>query len=641
MPIRILSEQVANQIAAGEVIERPASVVKELIENAIDAAATAIHIEIRGGGRRLVRVADDGSGIPADEVELAFARHATSKLQTIDDLTRLTTLGFRGEALASIAAVAHVTVQTRAEGEEVGTRLRLEAGRVARHEPLGHPRGTTISVENLFFNVPARQKFLRSEATERKHIGDLVTRYAMAYPQLRLALESDGRLSFRSSGNGSLYDVLIEIYGLETAQAMLAVGEETEKAFPTSRGYPTTAKAVTTNGHGSETGSAQGDGTAKVAPASQGYPETAKAVTTNGHGSETVSVWGYVSRPDTHRANREHITLFVNGRWIQDRGLTFAVEQAYHTLLPADRHPLAVLCVALPSEQVDVNVHPTKSEVKFQHRDQVFRAVQRTVRQALVAQAPIPEVRRAAGSWAEQGWSDRHGALVGAGAAQAALDLVRPAGEGAIGRWQPQAPADRQERLPVLRVLGQLAQTYIIAEGPEGMYLIDQHAAHERVIYERLLARQAGAALAVQDLLEPLPVELTPAQADELGTWLEPLREMGFQVEAFGGHTVLVRSVPAVLARVDVRQALTSILDELAQGEDALPPTGRLLDPDARLAAAACKRGATKAGQTLAVDEMQALIAQLEQTTAPRTCPHGRPTMILLSQAWMQREFGR
>ena len=603
MPIRILSEQVANQIAAGEVIERPASVVKELIENAIDAGATSIHIEIRGGGRRLVRVADDGSGIPAEEVELAFARHATSKLQTIDDLTHITTLGFRGEALASIAAVAHVTVQTRAEGEEVGTRLRLEAGRVARHEPLGHPRGTTISVENLFFNVPPRLKFLRSEATERKHIGDLVTRYAMAYPRLRLALESDGRLSFRSSGNGSLYDVLIEIYGLETAQAMLAVGEGT-------------AEAVTTN-------------------------LTAKAVTANSHYPEAVSVWGYASRPDMHRATREHITLFVNGRWIQDRGLIFAVEQAYHTLLPADRHPLAVLCVALPPEQVDVNVHPTKSEVKFQHRDQVFRAVQRTVRQALVAQAPIPEVRRAAGPWAEQGWSDRHGVLVGAGAAQAALDLARPAGDGAIGRWQPQVPTEGQERLPVLRVLGQLAQTYIIAEGPEGMYLIDQHAAHERVIYEQLLARQAGVALAVQDLLEPLPVELTPAQADELGTWLEPLREMGFQVEAFGGHTVLVRSVPAVLARVDVRQALTSILDELAQGEDALPSTGRLLDPDARLAAAACKRGATKAGQTLAVDEMQALIARLEQTAAPRTCPHGRPTMILLSQAWMQREFGR
>ena len=605
MPIRILSEQVANQIAAGEVIERPASVVKELIENAIDAGATAIHIEIRGGGRRLVRVADDGCGIPGAELELAFARHATSKLQTIDDLTHITTLGFRGEALASIAAVAHVTVQTRAEGEEVGARLRLEAGNVARREPFGHPRGTTVSVENLFYNVPARVKFLRSEATERSHIGSLVTRYAMAYPRLRLALENDGRLSFRSSGNGSLYDVLIEIYGLETAQAMLAVGEE-----------PQTAEGVTMAG-------------------------TAKAVTTNGHYPEAVSVWGYASRPDTHRATREHITLFVNGRWIQDRGLAFAVEQAYHTLLPADRHPLAVLCVTLPPEQVDVNVHPTKSEVKFQHRDQVFRAVQRTVRQALVTQAPIPEVRRAAGPWAEQGWSDRHGALVGAGATQAALDLARPAGDGAIGRWQPQAPAVGQERLPVLRVLGQLAQTYIIAEGPEGMYLIDQHAAHERVIYERLLAREAGASLAVQELLEPLPVELTPAQAGELGGWLEPLREMGFQVEAFGGHTVLVRSVPAVLARVDVRQALAGILDELAQGEDALPAPGRLLDPHARLAAAACKRGATKAGQTLSVDEMQSLIAQLERTTSPRTCPHGRPTMILLSQAWMQREFGR
>jgi DNA mismatch repair protein MutL len=593
MPIRILSQEVANKIAAGEVIERPASVVKELLENAIDAGATSIHIEVRQGGRRLMSVADDGCGIPAAEVELAFARHATSKLQQVEDLDRITTLGFRGEALASIAAVSQVTLLTRAEGEELGSHLRAEGGRMVRREGSGHPRGTMVSVENLFYNVPARLKFLRRDSTERRHIDALVTRYAMAYPHLRFTLQNDGRLTFRSPGSGSLYDVLIEIYGLETAQEMIAVGEESEQR-------------------------AEGD--------------------------RPVTVVGYVSQPALHRGNREQITLFVNGRWIQDRGLTFAVEQAYHTLLPGDRHPLAVLRVTLPPDQVDVNVHPTKSEVKFRHRDAVFRAVQRAVREALLAQAPIPEARHSTGAgWGSEGWAERRATLIGAGATQAALDLARPAqgGSGWGGRpegqaWFPDAPPQTFDKLPPLRVLGQLAQAYIIAEGPEGMYLVDQHAAHERVLYERLTAQQAAANVTAQSLLEPLPVELTLTQAEELEAWLEPMHRLGFEVEPFGGNTVLVRAVPADLGRIDVRQALSGILDELAAGGAPLAD-----EMDARLAAAACKRGAVKAGQTLSMDEMRALIDQLEGTASPRTCPHGRPTMILLSQAWMEREFGR
>jgi DNA mismatch repair protein MutL len=600
MPIRVLSQEVAAKIAAGEVIERPASVIKELIENAIDAGATSIYVEIKQGGRRLMRVADDGCGIPAAEVELAFARHATSKLQAVEDLTHISTLGFRGEALASIAAVSQVTLLTRAADEDVGTRLRVEGSHIVRREGCGHPRGMTISVENLFYNVPARLKFLRRETTERRHIDRMITRYAMAYPQLRFSLQNEGRLTFRSPGSGSLHDVLIEIYGLEIARAMLAIGGQEEQS------------------------------------------------------TRQIHVSGYVSQPDTHRGNREHVTLFVNGRWIQDRGLTFAVEQAYHTLLPANRHPLAVLNISLPPDQVDVNVHPTKSEVKFQRRDAVFRAVQRSVRQALIAQSPIPEARHVASEWDSdrgRGWQERRQMLVGAGTTQAAMDLARPsewedgpawfpASSSTEQRdmlWTPGAgPAPRQEKLPPLRVMGQLAQTYIIAEGPKGMYLIDQHAAHERVLYEKLGAQRARADVSVQMLLEPLTVELTPAQAEELDIWIEPLRKLGFEVEPFGGDTILVRSVPAFLARVDVRQILTSILDELAVGEEPLAD-----EMDAQLAAAACKRGAVKAGQTLSLEEMQALIAQLEGATSPRTCPHGRPTMILLSQTWMEREFGR
>jgi DNA mismatch repair protein MutL len=581
MPIRVLSDEVAAKIAAGEVIERPASVVKELVENAIDAGATSIHVEVRQGGRRLMRVADDGCGITKDEVEIAFARHATSKLQSVEDLEHIATLGFRGEALASIAAVSQVTLLTRAQDEEVGTRLRVEGAHPVRREPYGHPRGTTVSVENLFYNVPARLKFLRSDATERKHIDNLVVRYAMAYPHLRFVLENDGRLSFRSPGSGSLLDVLVEIYGLDAAQSMIAVG------------------------------------------AVDAYPD------------QEIHVSGYASPPDAHRSNREHIILFVNGRSIQDRSLTFAVEQAYHTLLPEGRHPLAVLQIELPPNQVDVNVHPTKSEVKFQRQSAVFRAVQRAVREALVAGAPIPEARRPAAQWGSEGWEERRGILVGAGATRAAMDLI-PRGEEATQPWLPETDPARTEKLPPLRVLGQLAQTYIIAEGPGGMYLIDQHAAHERVLYEQLLAGQASANVSSQTLLEALAIELTPGQSEELDEWLEPLHRLGFEVEPFGGTTVLLRAVPAILARTDVRESLAGILDELAAGED--PLAGEM---DARAAAAACKRGAVKAGQTLGLEQMQGLVRQLEGATLPRTCPHGRPTMILLSQTWMEREFGR
>jgi DNA mismatch repair protein MutL len=478
----------------------------------------------------------------------------------------------------------------------VGTRLRVEGSRIVRHEPFGHPQGTTISMENLFYNVPARLKFLRQASTERRHIDRLVTRYAMAYAHLSFSLEHDGRLTFRSPGSGALLDVLIEVYGLETSQSMIEIGD----------------------------------------------PER--------QGVKSVRVRGYASQPSVHRATRDHVTLFVNGRWIRDRGLTFAVEQAYHTLLPVSRHPVAVLQVSLPPEEVDVNVHPTKSEVKFQRRDAVFRVVQRGVREALIAHSPIPhaaglEPSAAAGRWGSEGWQRRREVLVGAGKAQAAMDLLPPlpgsptqpgAFSVVVPPVRPSTEGEPGQKLPPLRVLGQLAQSYIIAEGPEGMYLLDQHASHERIMYEKLLARQAGADLPVQTLLEPLAVELTPALAGELETWLEPLHALGFEIEPFGGDTILVRSVPAVLARTDVRQTLTGMLDELAIGEEPLAA-----EMDARVAAAACKRGAVKAGQTLTMEEMRAIVDQLEQTTAPRTCPHGRPTMILLSQAWMAREFGR
>ena len=590
MTIRILPAEVAAKIAAGEVVERPASVVKELIENAIDAGATEIRIEVRQGGRRLVRVADNGCGIPSAEVELAFARHSTSKLTGVDDLARIVTLGFRGEALASIAAVSHLTVLTRVADEPVGSHLRLEGGSLVSREGRGCPVGTVVTVENLFYNVPARLKFLRSEATERRHIDRLITRYAMAYPTLRFSVTHNGRLTFQSTGSGQLYDVLIKVYGLDVAKQML----------------PVTSSSI--EGVDSET-------------------------TPPGTPGQEPLVSGYVSAPAMNRANRDHITFFINGRWVRDRMLAYAVEQAYHTLLPVGRHPLAVLRVDLDPAEVDVNVHPTKSEVKFLHRDRVFAAVQKAVRRTLVDQSPIPEMESRPGQWTAAGW-ERRQTLTAVGRerlpTQLALDAQR------TGEFPPLMPAPQAgDKLPPLRVLGQVARTYIIAEGPAGLYLIDQHAAHERILYEQFMAQQEQ--VTSQTLLEPMTLELTPAQAAIMEEQLHVLTRLGFTIEPFGGNTYLVRAVPAVLVGADLRQALIGIVDELA--ESRMPPLAR--EREKRVIASVCKQAAIKAGQVLSDEELRELIRQLEATAMPRTCPHGRPTMIHLSQAQLEREFGR
>ncbi|MBL7184182.1 MAG: DNA mismatch repair endonuclease MutL [Anaerolineae bacterium] len=576
MPIRVLSEEVASKIAAGEVVERPASVVKELVENSIDAGAREIKIEVRRGGRRLMRVIDDGTGIPADEVELAFARHATSKIASVEELSSIATLGFRGEALASIAAVSQLTIVTRAAEEDVGTLLRLEGGKVTHRQKKGCPQGTVVTVENLFYNVPARLKFLRTETTERKHIDGLIYRYGMAYPHLRFSLVNDGRLTFQSLGSGKLYDVLIKVYGLEVAQQMLEVRS----------------------------------------------PET--------NDSGLVDVYGYISSPSLHRANRSYLTFFVNGRWVLDRMLSYAVSEAYHTLLPTRRHPIVVLRLELDPSQVDINVHPTKSEVRFLDSSAVFTAVQKAVRRTLVDQAAIPRMTDLPSQWPASDM-ERRRRLVEAGTqAELALEARRAAGIEAPAAFEFPELA----KLPPLRVLGQVAQTYIIAEGPEGLYLIDQHTAHERVLYERLMAERAKMAVASQSLLEPLTIELPFQTGGAGGESLELLNQFGFDIEPFGGETYLVRAVPTMLAKGDIGQAIVEIVDGLTEGEAV--GTGE----ERALISLVC-HSAVRAGKTLSQSEMRDLIRQLEETAMPRTCPHGRPTMIHLSAEQLAREFGR
>ncbi len=653
MPIHILPPTLVSQIAAGEVIERPASVVKELIENAIDAGATDITVETRDGGRAFLRISDNGAGIPSAEVELAFSRHATSKLTSAADLNHIVTLGFRGEALASIAAVARVTCLTRAREEAIGTRLIAEGGSIVERGSSGAPAGTVVTVENLFYTVPARLKFLKSDTTERRQIDALISRYALAYPAIRFHLSHNGRTAFQTTGNGSLNDVLIAVYGLEVAEQMIALPSP-----PPLRQHPLGLPE-------SNSGFQERERTLLPSP-SEGESHREAS-----HEPE-VRVSGYVSAPSLSRANRSDMTIFVNGRWVQDRGLNTAVLQAYHTLLMVGRFPLFIIRVELDPEDVDVNVHPAKTEVRFRSSDAVFRAVQRAVRRTLIDHAPIPQVQPSSPVSAWQPAFDAHDTPLSPTARLEQLRALQPVqerrdrgsvdqrpgigdqGSGQVVEPQISAPAidalhpqrgasagDQPsamlaQQLPPLRVIGQLGAMYIIAEGPDGMYLIDQHAAHERVLYEKFMAEKAALNLAVQHLLDPIPVEFSPDESTLIEEHLAVLSAIGLQLEPFGGGTWLVRSIPALLLNDDIRAAMNELAADLMAGD--LPFAA---NEEAKLITRVCKRVAVKGGQVLSMPEMTGLISQLELCASPRTCPHGRPTMIHFSASQMAREFGR
>ncbi|MEJ2747759.1 MAG: DNA mismatch repair endonuclease MutL [Anaerolineae bacterium] len=603
MTIQILSEQLASQIAAGEVVERPSSVVKELVENAIDAGASTINVDIREGGQKLVQVADNGAGIPANELETAFLRHATSKLQTSDDLNAIHTLGFRGEALAAIAAVSKVTVVSRAHGETAGTRLELDGGRPTNRDTVGAPQGTVIAVEDLFFNTPARRKFLKSMTTEKRLIDEFVTRYALAYPDIRFRLIHNNRVTFQTNGSGSLRDVLVAVYGPETARQLLEIGTEIER------------------------------------------PGEEEAVTVSPRHSITVS--GYVGPPSLHWANRSQITLFVNGRWIKDNSLTYAVIQAYHTRLPTGRYPLGIIFITMPADEVDVNVHPAKTEVRFRHAHAAFGAVQKAVRQTLVADSPIRSVSAwtmGSGEPATPGWA---GALDHSAFSrredQGHLDLSWPiptATDNATSADSPPmaAPAAHLggDKLPIMRVIGQVGASYIITEGPDGLFLIDQHAAHERILYEQFMAARQRGELVSQGLVAGTAVHLSPAQATLLTENIDHLAQLGFQIEPFGPNAFMVRAMPAILAKLDPARAVQAVVDDLERGET--PLEGQI---EAKIILRVCKTAAVKAGQTLSTTEMEAMVRQLEACDSPHTCPHGRPTLIHLSVAQLAKEFGR
>ena len=597
MPIRVLPPEVADKIAAGEVVERPASVVKELIENALDAGARTVRVEIREGGIRQIKVQDDGSGIPAAEVPLAVRRHATSKIATAEDLEAIRTLGFRGEALASIASVSLLTLITRHREEATGTRLVVEGGRVQHQERVGHPAGTTVIVEHLFFNTPARRKFLKTPRTEAGHIHRVISHYALAYPEVRFTYISDGRVVFQTPGSGRLLDAVAVVMGKEMAAQMIPVGE-VEMPWPEAPPDP--------------------------------------------------RVWGYVGDPALHRANRQYITIFLNRRWIQDYKLSQAIVQAYHTFLPVGRYPVAVIHVGLDPRLVDVNVHPTKAEVRFRDPRAVFAAVQKAVRAALVRVHPVREPR-AEVQWSQPpGWAERRQALVEAGQGsqqELPLPVEEEPGPLPVSRdphpeTNPPLTSSSQPRgklLPLLRVIGQVGATYIVAEGPDGLYLIDQHAAHERVLYEKLMAERARQGqVARQQLLTPVPITVDSELAGIVAEHAAALEASGFEIEVFGKDTYLIRAIPAVLSGQDPTRVVEEVLRGLAEEKDV---TGDTLEE--RLITLICKRAAVKGGQVLSDAEMRALVRELEACETPHTCPHGRPTMLHITAQELAKLFGR
>jgi DNA mismatch repair protein MutL len=714
MPIRQLEPDVAAKIAAGEVVERPASVVKELIENSIDAGATQIRVDLMSGGLQLIRVTDNGTGIPSDELQLALSRHATSKVCKIDDLEHIRSLGFRGEALASIAAVAEVTLLSHYWGAAQGAQVNATNGQISDVIAAASPVGSTVTVRNLFSAVPARLKFLKSRHTEVSHSHHLLEQYALAYPEIRLSVYSEGRQIFSTPGDGQLTSVLIEMYGLQVAEQMVPISSLDGKDDD----------------------------------------------------AERPVVSGFTSLPTCYKSTRQHLSFFVNRRWVLSRMLSYAVEEAYHSLLMAGRHPIAVVNITVDPTQIDVNVHPAKTEIRFLKERRVYAAVQRAVRQAILQEAHMP-------GWGNDTLISTQGAInsaptsnkglpaesielglddenVGAqfiassnsdeeapsypsdnpwitvteeetgtkppllsrlwqshvrgnddqahepvdmvsansspvdieptnrtpargGSLESDVENRTPArgtvsgGDGMSTTFQDKGSLDsgvvvplasargetdlpnisnisnesavfaKVSRLPRLRVVGQLSQSYIVTEGPDGMYLIDQHAAHERILLEKMVAALQERTPLSQLLLTPVKLALAPTEFEAIEERLQQLEQIGFTLEILEDHSLQVRAVPNVLVKEMNARSLHDLLIEMTATEEL--GHSETWEEHA-LANVACK-AAIKANYFLTVSEMREMIEQLERTKAPYSCCHGRPTMIHFSLSALEREFGR
>jgi DNA mismatch repair protein MutL len=648
--IRILPEAVANKIAAGEVVERPASVAKELVENSIDAGANAVEVRVESGGKRLVRVVDDGCGMTRDDAMLAFERHATSKIKTADDLDEIATLGFRGEALPSIAAVSRLTLETRHASEEAGTSMEFAGGKLRDVKEIARPCGTTIEVHSLFSNVPARRKFLRSESTELGHIASMVTHYALAHPEKSFRLESVSNEILKVSPVASHRERIYQVMGGQQLEQLVEFGPVERQLLPVS--------------------------------ADLNLEEETEA-NAEADAPPIFRISGFVSRPEVHKLNRNQIYFFVSRRLIRDRLVLHALNEAYRNILPAGIFPVALIFLDLPPGEVDVNVHPSKAEVRFRHSSFVHDLIRDTVLQALMASRPVaafPMPKRpdsgaqldtsygrqetAPPPQGAQGWSPPEGpretyapgpaknfqlsaprptpALGYLPLAEAALALYAPAEPASCPAAYPEAvpagPENRAGELPSdLLPLGQVQSSFIIATNPEGLWIIDQHVAHERVLFEQHLRHRQDSTVEGQRLLIPIVADLQPEQRVTFERIAEELTANGFEVEPFGQGSVAVKAAPADIQPDDVERLVREILDGISREARALS-----LDELRRnIAATVACHAAIKVNMPLDQEKMSWLLLELSKTECPMTCPHGRPIVLRYDMKEIQKAFKR
>jgi DNA mismatch repair protein MutL len=687
--IHVLPERVANQIAAGEVVERPASVVKELLENALDAGSTRIRIQVEAGGKKLIQITDNGCGMVRDDAMLAFERHATSKINNTDDLPNISTLGFRGEALPSIASVARLHLETRAEEEAAGTVLEINGGKMIRVEEAGLPLGTSITIRDLFFNVPARKKFLRAESTELSHIASLVTHYALAHPEKHFELHSSTNALLVAPPVAGHRERIYQVFGREILDQLipLAAVQPLERiGLPQPRPWRRAP-----------------DVDAEVDSGGESSPAESTVVPDFGD----VRLHGFVSKPEIQKLNRNSIYIFVNGRLIRDRLIQHAIVEAHRNILPATVYPVVLLFIEMPAAEVDVNVHPSKTEVRFRQQTTIHDFVRDSVRAALMKARPVPqfltEIRAQAtasaglsspgprnsafGEPQEDGagggngaqlppWRDEYQPLPGGGfslqapvapettahlafeggisvEANAALSLARDprsAFVSEMGNRQPIpdngcAPqidqevqaAPTLESLTTLRPLGQIRNSFILAVNEDGLWIIDQHVAHERVLFERVLRQRSTQQVESQRLLMPLIIELTPAQQAIFSEIAEELSRNGFEAEPFGARSIAVKTAPAGVDAAQIEHMMNEIFEQLTREDQAT----NLEAVRTRIAASIACHAAIKVNMPLEQNKMEWLLAELAKTEHPMTCPHGRPVVLRYSMQDIQKAFKR
>jgi DNA mismatch repair protein MutL len=651
--IHVLSESVANKIAAGEVVERPASVVKELLENSLDAGSTRIKIQVEAGGKKLIQISDNGCGMVRDDALLAFERHATSKLKNAEDLLSVATLGFRGEALPSIASVSRMRLETRDPQEPSGTIVEINGGKIFKVEEAGLPIGTSIAIRDLFFNTPARKKFLKSESTELSHIASLVTHYALAHPDKHFELHSATNAVLVAPPVAGHSERVYQVFGKEVLDQLIPVAAVQPLEHIGLPQPPPWRKKEEDEDH---------------PPAEPGE----------------MRVRGFVSKPEIQKLNRNSIYVFVNGRLIRDHLIQHALTEAYRNILPPTVYPVVLLFLELPSGEVDVNVHPSKTEVRFRQQTVTHDFVRDSVRAALMKARPVPQFTTEIGAHPtatpsltpgsrpeiSDAWKPLYAPLppqpfglqppqapsinerfqFGADGiaidGNAALSLARApqvipeiANDGCTPpiAEEPEAPSDLAPSLSSLKPLGQIRESFILAVNHEGLWIIDQHVAHERVLFEKILRQRSTQKVESQRLLMPLIIELTPAQQAIFADISDELAQNGFEAEPFGSRSLALKVAPAGVEATQLEHMLAELLDQFSREEQAL----NMEKVRSRIAASIACHAAIKVNMPLEQNKMEWLLAELAKTECPMSCPHGRPVVLRYSLKDIQKAFKR